>query len=273
MNGVTDDTTVDDIDDVTQQGDEGDSGSHQQQNPGKGAADDGGGKGSHLEKAMAELAGQVKTLATASQPKPQPKQMTKEEEDEYFGVWNPTKTNPHFIREFFGLPEDADPKLVEAAGQRLAHMQEGLVRQAVVSAQRVLAPIFKKLQDKIDLHEGHFTKQQQERYRTEFYGTYPGLNERRFDKVIAAVASELSEQDFKSEKEYYKALAEGAAASIKELIPDFDLAAEVQTKTKPAGTTPRLPRSGAGGGGGAGNKGSQKQTDPNGDQSDSIWDD
>lgn len=225
-------------------------------------------KGVDLEKALADLAGTVGNLAKVKEPTPQPKQMTKEEEDEYFGVWNPTKINPNFVKEFFNLPDDVDDKTMQAAAQRLAQLQEGLVRQAVVSAQRVLGPYFKKLEERVKLGEDYVSQAQAEKTRGRFFEAYPGLNEPRFSKIISAISSTLADKDFEGEDDFFKALAEGAANHIKELIPDFDLAKPAK---KPSVTTPRLPRSGAGGGGGAGNKGGD-QKDKSGDESDGIFD-
>lgn len=229
---------------------------------------------SKLESAMAELATTVKQIAT--QPKQDQQQQQKarspEEEDEFWGVWNPTKANKNYIKELFNLPDDVAPEVVERIGARFAEMQKGLVRQSVISARRLFEERLSQLEPRLKNSEEYISRSEAQATRGRFFEAYPALHEDRFQKVINAVASDLANQEFTDEKEYFKALAEGAGASIKELIPDFDLTAK-QNKEKPAGTTPRLPRGGAGGGGGAGGKGTQSTVkgDPQ-DAADSILD-
>jgi len=203
--------------------------------------------------ALAELA---TTLKPAVQPQTTPaRQPTQDEIDEYWGVWKPTKTNPKFIHEFFNLPEDADPKLVEAAQQRFAEVQKNLVRQAVVGAQRLYQEDLKKLRDELQPDREFISEAKAERIRASFNKDFPELAAQdetgayTYDKIISLCAKELADDNFADQKTYFKALAERAAKYIKTVNPTFVLGAA--TKQKP-GATPRLPRTSAGGTGGAG---------------------
>jgi len=108
-------------------------------------------------------------------------------------------------------------------------------------------------------------EQKREATRGRFYGTYQALDDQKYQKIIDATARALDNKVFADEAEYFKALAEGAAESIKAILPEFDLGAKPTTKTP--GKTPKLPRTSAGGGGGAG-KGAGTGLEPTGRKND-----
>ena len=117
----------------------------------------------------------------------------------------------------------------------------------------------------------YVSKQNAEGTKTRFYSSFPGLSEPRYAKVIAATAKDLATQNFADESAYFKALAEGAAETIKAVLPEFDLGAKTATQPK-AGTSPRLPRTSAGGTGGTGG-GKQQALSVKGDATDEFLED
>jgi hypothetical protein len=223
--------------------------------------------------ALAELA---TTLKPKTEPQTTPaRQPTQDEIDEYWGVWKPTKANPKFIHEFFNLPEDADPKLVEAAQNRFAEVQKNLVRQAVVGAQRLYQQDLEKLRAELQPDREFISEAKAERIRASFNKDFPDLAVQdengayTYDKIISLCAKELADEEFKDQKTYFKALAERAAGYIKTVNPAFVLGAA--TKQKP-GATPRLPRTSAGGTGGAGG-GKPASASPRGDATEDFLSD
>lgn len=212
-----------------------------------------------MRTALTELATTVRTLAT---PKTEEEKLTPEQVDELWQVYKPTKTKADFMKKFFRLNEDATPEEVKAAEELFYDMRDGITRQAVTGARHFTAieldKLAKKFQPILDYVEERKTSDLRER----FFKTYEGLADPKYKKVIDAQAKILkaSGTEFKDENEYFKALADGAADAIKELVPDFDLGKKQEKKT--AATTPRLPRTTAGGGSSAGGGGgSTKSTD------------
>lgn len=209
-----------------------------------------------LRAAVADLAKHVKTVTTPKEPTRQP---TQDEIDEAWGVWKPEKENKDFFRQFLRLNTDMDPAEVEKAVKEFqpifGAMQKGLVKQALVGARNLFQQEIAKLREEFSPALEYTQKGRVNDMQTRFYGEFPGLDakneggKRRYEKIVLAVANELANKEFASETEYFKALAEGAAKEIKELVPDFDLGSRQETKQKP-GTAPRLPRTSVGGTGG-----------------------
>lgn len=202
-----------------------------------------------LRAAMAELAGTVRKIA---EPKPEaPKPPTPEEVAEYWAVWDPEGTDKEFFKKFGRFPEDTPPEQIAAFRELFGGMTKGLMRQAVTAAKNYIAMERARIdQDYGPLRE-YVETQKKEAVRNRFFDGYPALSDKKFQKIIDATARTLDNKPFDSEEAYFKALAEGAAGSIRDILPDFDLGAK-PTTTKQPGKTPKLPRTTAGGGGGAG---------------------
>jgi hypothetical protein len=224
--------------------------------PEPGAAPEGDGapepqKPDELRAAMTELAGTVSKLATAGRQEPAARQPTPDEISELWAIYNPEKTNKDFFRKFFRLGDDVTPDQLEEAKQLFVGMHEGLMRQAMQGARNFISIEMDRLQQEIGPIKEYVENARREATRERFYGSYPGLGEDKFSKIVSSVALTLNEKTFGSEEEYFKELAEGSAAAIKEILPDFDLGKAPETKRK-LGQTPKLPRTSVGGGGGAG---------------------
>lgn len=202
-----------------------------------------------LEAAMAELAGTVKQIAQPKEaPVPPP---TKEQIAEFWAVYDPESTDKEFFKKWFRLNPDATQEEIQQAKELFAGVQKGLMRQAVTAAQNYIKIARQEIDQEYGPLKEYVQTAQKEATRGRFFGEYPALNDKKFNKIIDATARSLDNKTFDSEEDYFKALAEGAAGSIKDILPDFDLGAKPTTKTKP-GSTPKLPRTSAGGGGGAG---------------------
>jgi hypothetical protein len=203
-----------------------------------------------LKTAMAELAS---TVTRAVTPKEEPKVLSQDEKDEMWAVWNPTKTDPDYFRKFLRLNTEMEPAEVERAVKEFLplfkSMQEGLVRQAVVSARNLYSMDIDKLREELKPTQEYVSTARAEQTRARFFGEYGALDDPKYKPVIDAVARTLADKTFDSEGDYFKALAEGAAGAIKGLIPEFDLGAG---KKKTTTTTPKLPRTSVGGSGGSG---------------------
>lgn len=220
-----------------------------------------------LRAAMTELAGTVKTLAT---PKTEEKPLTEDEKNEFWAVYNPEKEDPDFFKKWMRLQDDMDPQqrdsTVAERKKLFASMQKGLTRQAVVGSKNLFEAELAKRDEQIKELTSFVQEQKAEKTRTKFFSAYPGLKDDKFSKIIAAQAQMIANQNFESEGKYFKALAEGAAETIKAVVPEFDLGAGKTEKQKPAGNTSRLPRTSAGGTGGSGaGPGMVKSTPKGGD--------
>lgn len=201
-----------------------------------------------LRSAMAELAGTVKKI---SEPKePAPREPSPEEVAEFWKVYNPEISDKEFFKKFFRLQPDATEEEVAQVRELFGGVQRGMMLQAITAARNYIAMARAEIDEQYGPLREYVDNAKREATRGRFFGTYPALEEKRFNKIIDATARSLDNKLFASEEEYFKALAEGAAGSIKEILPEFDLGAKPQPK-KP-GQTPKLPRTSAGGGGGAG---------------------
>lgn len=212
-----------------------------------------------VEAALAELAGTVKTLATPK--KPEPKALTPEEMNEKWAVFNPEKADPKFFHKLFNLPADAAPEVLDNIKAAWGQMQQGLMKQAITGAKLVMEHHYGDKFAKIDELEQWRSQASAKELRRDFNTTYPALADKKYDKIIKLVDSELAEREFNTHEDYFKALAEGAAEYIKTIDTGFDLGAAPQKPT--AGQTPKLPRTRVGGSGGAGVGGGQPNSDKN----------
>lgn len=202
-----------------------------------------------LRSAMADLAGTVKDLA---KPKEEKTELTEEQKNELWAVYDPEKTQKDFMRKFFRMnPEATEDEVKEARGL-FGDIQKGFVRQAVVSSRNIMDVELDKMREEFEgvvkpLREFYETTRARET-QERFNEVYPGLDDPKFEKIVKAQAKLIADEKFKTEDEYFKALAEGAAETIKGVIPEFDLAKPAKT----AATSPKLPRSRVGGSGGLG---------------------
>lgn len=209
-------------------------------------------KNEEWKTAMAELS---QTVTRAIAPREEKAQPTPEEIAEFWQVFDPSKVDPKFFQKFFNLGDDADEMTVKEKQDLFAKMQSGMMRQSVTATRNMLAQFKKELEDKYAPVEQSAAEQRAEKTRSRFFEKFPALQapkddgSNRWDKILKTVAQEISGQQFKTEADYFKALAEGAAKEIKEYVPDFDLGA---AKQNTAVTSPRLPRTRVGGTGGSG---------------------
>jgi hypothetical protein len=213
-----------------------------------------------MRQALTDLAGTVRELAT---PKKEEEKLTPEQIDDLWAVYKPTKTKADFMKKFFRMNEDATPEEVKAAEDLFYDMRDGITRQAVTGARHFTAieldKLAKKFQPILDYVEERKTTDLRER----FFKTYESLADPKYKKIIDAQAKILkaSGKEFPDENAYFKALAEGAAETIRDVIPEFDLGKKPEKK--PAATTPRIPRTTVGGGSSAGGGGGSTESSDN----------
>jgi hypothetical protein len=222
-----------------------------------------------LRAAMTELAGIVKGQV-APKKDDAPAELTQEQKDELWAVYNPEKKDPKFLDKFFRLTEDMTPEQKAEFKALFADLQQGLVKQSVVGARNLMQIELAKLREEFAPAQEYISEARAERTRGRFFDKYESLKDPRYAKIIAITAKDLSSREFKDEGEYFKALAEGAAETIAGVEPTFALGA-VKTKQTP-GTTPRLPRTSVGGTGGAGG-GKQAALSVKGDATDDFLED
>lgn len=220
--------------------------------------------------ALREISGKLNKPSEGAAPK----ELSKEEKEELWGVWNPTKTNPKFFREFFGLGEDVDDAAVTQRQALFSQMHEGLMRQVFTGVMHLLKERDERYDSEYAPIREHIAEQRAQKTRSDFNTAYPVFADGKYDKVLKIAASELASSgvQHKTSAEYFKALAESAAESIKAILPDFDLGAAPTTTKKAPGSTPKLPRTSVGGSGGI-RSGSTTPSSgkPSGDQSDEIF--
>jgi hypothetical protein len=222
-----------------------------------------------LRAAMTELAGIVKGQV-APKKDDAPAELTQEQKDELWAVYNPEKKDPKFLDKFFRLTEDMTPEQKAEFKALFADLQQGLVKQSVVGARNLMQIELAKLREEFAPAQEYISEARAERTRGRFFDKYETLKDPRYAKIIAITAKDLSSREFKDEGEYFKALAEGAAETIAGVEPTFALGA-AKTKQTP-GTTPRLPRTSVGGTGGAGG-GKQAALSVKGDATDDFLED
>lgn len=258
-----DNNMEDGLDDVLDEG-KGQGESQQQKKEGVGGAPN-----DDLRSAMAELAGTVKTLA-APKPEKEP-EFTQEQKNEFWAVYDPEKSNKDFMKKWFRLNPEATQEEIDEVKGMWKGVQEGLVKQAVVGSRNLMQIELTKRDERLAKLEEYYGQQQAKETRARFTEKYPALSDARYAKVLTATAKDLSSGEYKDEASFFKALAEGAAETIKGIIPEFDLGATQTTTKKSAGTSPRLPRTSVGGTGGTGG-GKQGALSVKGDATDEFLD-
>lgn len=220
-----------------------------------------------LRSAMTELAGTVKSIAEAKDKKEEP-EITEEQKKAFWRVYDPESTRKDFFQKWFRMNPDATPEEVKDAKEMFADVQKGLVTQAVTGSMNLVEDKLTEFKESLKPLFDYMTERKSKETRESFNDAYPALADKKYEKIVTLVSKQLSQKDFKTDEEYFKALAESAAETIKAAgVDDFDLGAKPEKK--PAATTLRLPRSSAGGTGGAGG-GTQKETKASGDGTDDL---
>lgn len=221
------------------------------------------------KQAIADLATHVKTVTAPK--KEEPAELTAEQKQELWGVYDPEKGRPDFMRKFFRMNPDATPEEIQEAKDLFADMQKGLVRQSIIGSKNLMEQAMAKLREEFGPLQEYVSSQKAEQTRARFYKKFPVLSDERYGKIIDLTAKGLADKEFASEDDFFKALAESAAETIKAAgAADFELGAAPETKPKP-GTTPKLPRTTAGGTGGAGAGGGTKKETSVRDDSASLF--
>jgi hypothetical protein len=203
-----------------------------------------------LKSALAEL---TKTVQTGfAKPKEEGKEaeLTEEQKEEFWAIYNPEKSQKDFFKKWFRLNPEATQEELDEVKALWADAQKGLVRQAVVGSRNITMSEIEKLRAELKPALDYYSTAKAAETRTRFYDSYPSLKDEKYEKVVAATARTLADKSYDTEEEYFKDLAEKSAEAIKGLIPTFDLGAK--PKQKPTGTTPRVPRTSVGGTGGTG---------------------
>lgn len=223
-------------------------------------------KPDEMREAMAELA---RTVKTAIEPRPTrqaPVKLTPEQLNERFAVYNP---DAKFIRSFFRLPDDATPEHVTEATAQFTALRDGLVKQAVTSAWRVVEQQLATRDQQIREIQSYTEQQRSRQVRQDFNDRYKPLADPKYDRILRAAHMEISDTDFRTNEEYFDALAKVADEAIRGIDPNFRLGKPNQ---RSSGNLPSLPRSGGGGGGGSGSSSQRgkKSTTSNGGDIDSL---
>lgn len=232
-----------------------------------------------LRSAMTELAGTVKKLAAPADDK---KDLTDDEKAELWAIYNPEKSRPTFIKEFFRLSdEEATPEKIKAVKELFDDMHKGFVKQAVVGARNLFTVELEKVKEEFKGISDYVAKQRAKETRDSFNTAYPVLADKKYDKIVALCAKNIDQSKFDTDEKYFKALADSAADAINMVrdeagLEKIDLSKtpeETPGKTKTSATTPRTPRTSVGGTGGAGG-GSRpaKQEGSSEDQSNELVD-
>jgi hypothetical protein len=208
-----------------------------------------------MRSAIADLA---KTVGDLAKPREEKKELSQDEINELWAVYDPKKTKADFMKKFFRMNDDVTPEQVQEAEALFYDLRDGIVKQSVTGSRHFLTIELDKLSKKLEPVLEHYEKQKTEDLRKRFFETYESLADPKYKKVIDAQAKLIGDKEFENEEAYFKALAEGAAEAIKALVPDFDLGQK--PKPKPAATTQKLPRTTVGGGSGSGGGGATRQT-------------
>jgi hypothetical protein len=214
-----------------------------------------------LRSAMTELAGTVRDIA---KPKEKEQPLSEAEQKKLWAIYDPEETRKDFLHKFFKLNPDATPDEVKEAKDMWGSIQQGLVKQAVVGSINLTKNELAKLREEFGPALDYIQQARARETRSRFDTTYPTLADAKYGKIVQANAKLLEGKTFKDENEYFKVLAESTAESIKAIDATFDLGKK--TETKPAGSTPKLPRTSVGGQGGTGaGSGKTKETPKGGD--------
>lgn len=231
-----------------------------------------GGQQDDLRSAVSELT-RIVTEDKKRASEPKEKEQTPEEQAKAWAIYEPESEDKDFFKKFLRLNSDMDEQELTRVTAEFkpvfAAMQKGLVRQAIVGARNLFMTELEKFKADYEPVRTFAEQQQSEQRKQKFFKSYPALSDERFSKVITAAGSTLSARQFKTEDEYFKALAESAAETIKGVLPEFDLGAKPNKTTQSsARTTPRLPRTNVGGTGGAGGSRSASTEDSKDDSAD-----
>lgn len=196
-----------------------------------------------------DIARIVGSSVAASIPKPTaptPPPMTKEEAAKMLNVMG---IDDDFLAKFDNM---------ETRKAMLERFRDGVVLNADTVAQiriqQAIEAIEKKYEERFGPLESHFTKAQEEQVKQSFVTKYPGLADPKHEMILTAVANHLkaSGATYKTQDEFFTALATGSEKVLKQYDPNFNLAASanVNNKTKPNGARNALPTTTPGGGGG-----------------------
>lgn len=225
-----------------------------------------GAETAEMRKAIADLA---RAQAEASRPKDDKKELTQDEINELWAVYDPKKTKADFMKKFFRLNDDATPEQEKEAEALFYEMRDGITKQAVTGARHFMAIELDKMAKKFDPILQYVDKRQTEDLRERFFKGYESLADPKYKTIIDLQAKILKDKKFETEDDYFKALAEGAAENISAATGSpFDLGKKPEKK--PAATTPKLPRTTVGGGSSAGGGGSTKGDDKPGGNIDEL---
>ena len=210
-----------------------------------------------LSNAVKELSTNFRSFAeSAKQPTQQQEpELTDEQKNELWAVYNPTKSRADFIQKFFRLNPEATPDQINEAKELFADLQKGLVKQSIVGARNLAQAEYAKMRQEFGPALEFVAQARAQATRDRFFSANESLKDPKFSKVIDATARTLADKTFASEAEYFKALADGAAETIKAVLPDFELSPKQKQQQQRSASTPRLPRTSVGGSGGAGNGG------------------
>jgi hypothetical protein len=196
------------------------------------------------------------TLSTSLQPKKDEPQMSEEEQQKLWAIYNPESTQKDFMRKFFRLNPEATKEEEQEARSMFKSMQEGLVRQSIVGARNLFQAELQKMREEYAPLVSHHRDVIAKELQSAFFKAYPSLGEQdeasgsyRYMTAVRLAAQELANQTFATQPLYFKALAEKAAGIVSGIVPGFVLG-DSKTKTKSSTNTPRLPRTSAGGTGG-----------------------
>lgn len=207
-----------------------------------------------LKAALADLTTVVTSLKKPEKEKEVVKELTAEQKAEMWGVFDPTKDKKDFMKKWFKLNPDCTPEEESEAKELFDFVHSGLMKQALKGSQNLVALAEQRIMDKfgpvLERVQKQEAEQSQKQIRQAFDKTYPVLADPKYAKILKAVATDLEGQDFPDQNAFFKVLAEGTAAAIKTLVPDFVLTEKPNKQS--AGTSGRLPRTRVGGSGGAG---------------------
>lgn len=173
-------------------------------------------------------------LVQGLRPQEQPKQMSPEEARKLLNVF---EFDDSFFEEFSSLDKQ------KAAFERL---RDGLIRQADTIAQIRMQELREGLMSEMSPALSYVQQQRVESRQRAFEKAHPELAKPEYQNVLNAAAQGLLGQNFKSDAEMFKALAESATQLIKSANPNFEVGGEAP---RPSSSIPVTSPGGGGGGG------------------------
>ncbi len=93
-----------------------------------------------MRAALAELAGTVNKIVAPKEKEAAP--LTPQQEKEYWALFDPEESKPDFMKKWFRMNPEATEDEIKEAREMWKHMQEGIVKQAVVGSRRIAAQEF-----------------------------------------------------------------------------------------------------------------------------------